>query len=183
MRLLVLLSLIVAVAVAGCGREERLTTVGETEGFYIDVGALRYQVQISRQLNPADPEDQAYLRGLPEGTSPPGPDETWFAIFVRVANSTDTEQRPADEFLVVDSDEREYRPLLLDPEDNPFAYAPRPIPGGGLLPEPDSPAGSGPIQGALLLFKVTVESLQNRPVEFIIRSSTETGEGRVSLDV
>jgi len=180
---LLALALVLALGVAGCGREAHLRTVGETEGFYIDLGDLRYQVQISRQLNPADAEDRAYLRGLPEGTQPPDADETWFAVFVRVANATDEEQRPADEFLVVDSDEREYPALLLDPEENPFAYAPEPIPGGGLLPNPDSPAGTGPIQGALLLFKVTVQSLQNRPVEFVIRSSVATGEGRVSLDV
>ena len=32
--------------------------------FYLDVGDLKYQVQVSRQLNPSDTEDKAYLAGL-----------------------------------------------------------------------------------------------------------------------
>ena len=73
--------------------------------------------------------------------------------------------------------------MLLDPEVHPFAYIPRTVPGGGLIPHPDSTAGTGPIQGLLLLFKVRIESLQNRPVEFVIRSSRQEGEGTVSLDI
>ncbi len=51
-RLLVLSALAVAAfAASGCGNKEDIRTVGETEGLYIDIGGLRYQVQISRYLN------------------------------------------------------------------------------------------------------------------------------------
>ena len=53
---------------AGCGNKVEVRTVGETEGIYIDVGDLRYQVQISRIINPHDVEDRRYLQGLPAGT-------------------------------------------------------------------------------------------------------------------
>ena len=105
-RLPVLLVLLLALVVAGCGNKQEIRTQGETEGLYLDLGELLYQVQISRQLNPDDVEDSAYLRGLPEGTEPPSPEETWFAVFLRVQNATDVPRQPADQFRVVNSDER-----------------------------------------------------------------------------
>ena len=47
-----------ALALAGCGDKLETRTVGETEGLYIDVGDLKYQVQISRIINPYDVEDR-----------------------------------------------------------------------------------------------------------------------------
>ena len=76
MRLRPLLLLTVAAAalvLAGCGNKVEVRTVAETEGIYIDVGELKYQVQLSRIINPSEPEDAAYLQGLPAGTEPPGP--------------------------------------------------------------------------------------------------------------
>ena len=66
-------------------------TLGETEGIYIDVGDLKYQVQLSRIINPNDEEDRYYLEGLPAGTVPPKPDEAWFGVWMRVQNTTDDE--------------------------------------------------------------------------------------------
>lgn len=159
-----------AVAVAGCGNKQDVRTLGETEGIYVDVADLSYQVQISRVLNENDVEDRAYLRGLPAGTAPPGADETWFGIFIRVSNPTDEVQRPSRSFRIVDTLENEYEPVVIAPEENPFAYDPRPLPPGRVLPDPNSVSGEGDIGGSLLLFKVKLESLQNRPLEFIIDS-------------
>ena len=54
-RLLTLMTLAaVVVGVAGCGADKQeARTQGATEGLYLDVGGLKYQVQISRILNPA----------------------------------------------------------------------------------------------------------------------------------
>ena len=52
----------------------------------------------------------------------------------------------------------------------------------GLIPEADSVASEGTIQGSLLLFKVKTESLQNRPLEFRFKRGSGT-EGVVNLDV
>ena len=63
--LLLVLAAASAGALAGCGNKLEVRTVGETEGIYIDVGELRYQVQLSRIINPNDIEDRHYLAGLP----------------------------------------------------------------------------------------------------------------------
>jgi hypothetical protein len=171
-----------ALAGVGCGNRIETRTVGETEGLYVDIGELRYQVQISRILNPDDIEDRAYLEGLPEGTAPPSGEEAWFAIFLRVENSTDDKQlEPATEFEIADTQENTFEPYDVR---NPFAYAPRRLGPGNLIPHPDSAAGAGPIQGSLLLFKVTTEALGNRPLEFKIKHPSNPDEvGIVDLDV
>ena len=63
-------------ALGACGAKEDEITHGETEGAYLDLGELKYQVQISRQLNPADREDEAYLLGLPAEERELAPNET-----------------------------------------------------------------------------------------------------------
>ena len=52
-----------------------------------------------------------------------------------------------------------------------------------VLPNSESPAGQGPIQGSLLLFKVTNESLQNRPLELRFSNGGDSQEGTYDLDV
>ena len=169
---------------AGCGNKHETITQGETEGIYLDVGELKYQVQISRYLNAADVEDEAYLKGLPLNTEQPAADETWFGVFVRVQNETRGDAPAgAHDFEIHDTQENVYRPIPLDTEVNVFAYKADPIPPKSLIPAPDSAAAEGVIQGSLLLFKVTNESLQNRPLEFVIKAGAGGGEATVDLDV
>ena len=176
-------ALLCAFLVAGCGnKEEGGVTVADTEGIYLDVDELKYQVQISRYMNPNDVEDKAYLSGLPASTSEPTGEETWFGVFIRVQNTTDETIAPANDFEIVDTQEKVYRPIPLDTNINPFAYKPDPIAPKGLIPEADSVASEGTIQGSLLLFKVKTESLQNRPLEFRFKRGSGT-EGVVDLDV
>ena len=88
-RLVTLLLVAVAALVVGaCGNKESETLHGDTEGIYIDVGGLKYQVQISRVLNPTDREDRDYLVDLPAGEQLAA-DENWFAVFMRVENDGD----------------------------------------------------------------------------------------------
>jgi hypothetical protein len=182
-RLLVIsAALLCALFAAGCGNKQETVTLGETEGIYLDIDDLKYQVQISRYMNPNDVEDRSYLLGLPSSTSQPGGDETWFGVFIRVQNTTDETIAPANDFMIVDTQENKYRPIPIDTNVNPFAYKPDPIPPKGLIPEPDSVASETTIQGSLLLFKVKTESLQNRPLEFRFRRGSGT-EGVVDLDV
>ena len=168
---------------SGCGEVEEVRTVGETEGLYIDVNDLRYQVQLSRVLNPADPEDAGYLAALPEGEEL-APGETWFGVFLRVANTTEsTTAATALEFEIVDTLENVYEPLELPPE-NTWAYRPTVLEPGEMIPELDSAQFSGPTRGALLLFKVPFASLENRPLEFEIHSPDDPNEiGIIALDV
>jgi hypothetical protein len=182
---LVLLSLaaLAALAAAGCGNKEETAIVGHTEGIYVGVDGLTYQVQISRILNPASPEDQAYLKGLPEEEAEPAADEVWFGVFMRVENEGEEELESTDEFTVVDTQDEEYEPLELDTDANVFAYEARPIGPGELLPEPNAPAFDNTIRGALLLFKMKVESLGNRPLELEILSQQGGDNAVVDLDV
>ena len=181
MRRLIVISatLLCALSAAGCGNKQDTVTVGETEGIYLDVDELKYQVQISRYMNPSDVEDRAYLAGLPGSTAEPTGEETWFGVFIRVQNPTDETLAPASDFEIIDTQETVYRPVPLD---NPFAYKPDPVGPKSLIPQPDSVASETTIQGSLLLFKVKTASLQNRPLEFRFRGSEGT-EGVVDLDV
>jgi len=82
-----------------------------------------------------------------------------------------------------DTTGRQYTPVPLDEQVNPFAYEPNPLPAGGLIPAVGSAAYDNSIQGALLLFKVQVGSLYNRPVELRIRSPEGGDTGFVDLDI
>ena len=106
-------------ALVGCGNKVETRTVGETEGLYIDVGDLKYQVQISRIINPYDVEDRNYLRGLPAGTLPPKADEAWFGVWLRVQNNSSARTfDTAADFEIVDTQENRYEPIDFGFEDN-----------------------------------------------------------------
>jgi hypothetical protein len=168
---------------AGCGNKQETVTQGDTEGIYIDVDELKYQVQISRYLNANDVEDRDYLKGLPANAEQPKGDETWFGVFLRVQNETEEAIAPANDFEIVDTQENVYRPIPLDPAQNVFAYDPQPIPPLSIVPDPDSAAANGVVQGSLLLFKIKTPSLQNRPLEFRFKRGGSGDTGVVDLDV
>ena len=178
-------SLMTVLALAGglaaCGTKEDVVTEGETEGTYLDVGPLKYQVQISRQLNPTDKEDRTFLVGLPKSERDLGAEDVWFAVFVRAENESGTAQPAASEFKIETTADETFEPVRLA-NINTFAYRPVSIPAEGTLPHPGTVAGQAGINGQLLLFKVPRASLENRPLEFVI-TSPSGGESSVALDV
>jgi hypothetical protein len=176
---LALIVALIALVAAGCGRGEGVKTTAETEGLYLDIGGLKYQVQMSRYMNENDVEDREYLQGLGETTPQPAADETWFGVWVRVQNVSDEPRQAANTWEIHDTQENVYRPVPLD---SPFAFEPGIVPPHTVWPLPDSAAGQGPTQGSLLLFKVRVDSLQNRPLELIFRAG-QGQEGSYALDV
>ena len=184
-RLFLLLSLLACgLVAAGCGNKQETVTQGETEGIYIDVDELKYQVQISRYLNANDVEDRDYLKGLPLNAEQPKGDETWFGVFLRVQNESDEPIAPANDFEIVDTQENVYRPIPLDPKANVFAYDSGPeIPPHNVLPDPDSAAARGALHGSRRRFQVKKDSRPNRPRE--VRRTRRGGgaTGRVDLDV
>jgi hypothetical protein len=182
LRKLVLL-VFVAAFFAGCGDKEAVITEAETEGVYVDVGGLTYQVQMSRFLNPGDPEDKEYLHGLPEGVPAALPgDEIWFGVWMRVKNYSDETLLPTDSFRIVDTEEDEFRPVPLDSESNPFVYEPFELRHAQVLPAPDTAASSGPIQGSLILFRLKSDALGNRPLKLEIEKNGTT-TGVIDLDL
>ena len=62
-------------------------------------------------------------------------------------------------------------------------YRPARIAPGGSLPAFGSTADLSPIGGSLVLFKLTLTALANRPLELVIRSGAPAREGTVELDV
>ena len=187
--LLTLLAALSALVLAACGQEEQeagqlqgeIAQVAETEGFYLNVEELKYQVQVSRQLNPGLPEDEDYLKGLAPADAELADDEEWFAVFMRVENDTEERLRTATDFEIRDTQENVYRPLEYGP-DNDFAYRPGEVEGEELYPLPNSTAGERAPYGSVLLFKVKRFSLDNRPLELIVTGAG--GEkGLINLDV
>jgi hypothetical protein len=172
-----------ALALTACGNKQARVLHGDTEGIYLDLGPMKYQVQISRLLNPNDPEDRGYLVGLPADQRL-GPQDQWFAVFMRVENGSQSPQRAATEYQIRDTQDTVFRPITMGP-DNVFAYR-----GGTLiapndtLPLTDSPAGQNSIQGALLLFKIPNANLENRPLELEIAPPNGAGpSATVDLDI
>jgi hypothetical protein len=183
LRALLLLALAIAVAapLAGCGNKLETRTLGQTEGLYIDVGQLKYQVQLSRILNPSDIEDSAYLEGLTGSPALSG-NEAWFGVWMRVENTNSDKTLPtARDFSITDTQGHEFKPVPLK---NHFAFAPSTLGPNSITPNANTVAGEGVIQGSLILFKVTTDALASRPLELHIRNPTNAAEqGIVDLDV
>ena len=171
-----------ALLASGCGGEHQPITQADTEGIYLELDELKYQVQMSRYMNADDVEDRDYLIGLGEATAQPAEDETWFGVFMRVENVTDEPIMSANEFEIHDTQDNVYRPIALDRDVNPFAYEATEVPPHSKLPLPDSAADQTAIKGNLLLFRVKTASLQNRPLELRFRRGSGT-EAVVDLDI
>jgi hypothetical protein len=184
--LAVLAVLLASGGLAACGKhldEDAKVIQIENEGLYLPLGELKYQVQGSRQLNPNDIQDRALLAGVPAAQQALKDDEVWFGVFLQVENESDEPLRPAGDIEIVDTQEDIFKPLELE-QTNQFAYrAEDPIPGGDISPVPDTPGFNTANQGSMLLFKLTLDALDNRPLELKIESSTTDQTGIVDLDV
>jgi hypothetical protein len=165
--------LVMVMLFAACGEEHELDVV---EGEPVELGELLYNVQITRFLNPNDPEDAAYLRGQPGAR----PDQEYLGVFMTVENEGDTTANLPSEMTIRDTRDNTYEPV-----DSKSAYALElgaPVRAGDEVPAPDTPAASGPIAGAMVLFLVDRAVTENRPIELEIPSQTDT-EARVELDI
>ena len=134
-----------------------------TEGIYIDVGDLKYQVQISRLLNPTDREDSGYLVDLPADQQL-RPEENWFAVFMRVENTSDKPEPAANGYS--DPATPQGNIYRADRDGAEATSSPTARPSCSrrtVLPSADSPAGANTIQGAMLLFKIPVAELPEPP--------------------
>ena len=184
-RILLLALLSVAALVAsGCGRED-VVTEADTEGIWVDVGALDYHIQGSRVLEQGIVPDNAYLQGKPVTASDPKADELWFAVFLRIENKTDKPAKTARDFTIVDTQGKEFHPYNMDPNLNPFAYQPKTLEPNDAVPVPDSAQDFDSFAGAYLLFKLPLDSYANRPLEFVIhgQEGDQPAEASIALDV
>ena len=187
--LLALLALLAVLALGACGDSHTRVTTGTYAGEsganapYLDVGPLIYEVQLSRELDPFDTEDAAYLQGLSPAQSRLEPGQEWFAVFVQVYNNSSRALPASEGLTIADSQGNTYAPVVLG-QINQFAYRAGLVPGKGQLPVADSIAHAGPTQGALLLYKIQVVSLDNRPLELKIVDPTNAAQtASAELDV
>lgn len=190
-RLLTLaLVLVASLTLSACGQEAQdeggfqteIAIAAETEGIYIDLDGLKYQVQVSRQLNPLIVNDRAYFQGLSDDNLQLAEDELWFGVWIRAANHADEPHRLAEDFAIRDSQENIYRPLEIAPV-NAFAYRPGVVQRDEIFPDPNSVAGERSPNGGLLLFKVRRLSFDNRPLELVIDAPESDKKASVALDL
>jgi hypothetical protein len=175
------LPILASVAVTGlsaCG-DDGPQQVAESEGTYVTIGNLEYQVQISRQLNPTDVEDKDYLVGIPPVQADLKPNEAWFGIFVRVKNPSHKTLRTASDFTLTDTVGNEYTPVKTT---SLVGYDAAVLTPGDLFPHSNETAAYGPTQGKLLLFKVSYSTLDDRPLEMEIHAP-DGDKGSIRIDV
>jgi hypothetical protein len=168
-------ALIVGLVLSGCGdNPDADLSVGE--GQPLKLGDLVYNVQISRPLNPSDPEDKAYLADQP---TPPN-DKLYLGVFMQVENDGDTPQELPATMTVVDTAGGRFEPL---PSQSLFALdLGGTVPGDRQAPDLESTAANGPIQGAMVLFLIDEGATELRPLTLEI--PLPDGEaGEVELDI
>lgn len=163
-----------ALGASACGSEEEDLVV---EGEPIELGDLRFNVQLTRLLNPTDAEDSEYLRGVPQ----PPPEQDYLAVFMEVDNEGDEPTRlPAASDIEV----RDSLGTAFEPVETESLFALElgaPIEAGGQAPAEDTAARSGPVQGAFVLFLIDQQAPENRPLELEIEADGE--HGTIELDI
>lgn len=169
---------------AACGDKQATVSAGESEAVFVTLGELQYQVQMSRQLNPADAGDSDLLAGIDPAESSLGAEDLWFGVWVRASNSGDSIASTADDFKIVDTRGEEFEPMLVE-ESNKLVFRKAPVQAdGGQYPNPNSAAANLPTTGAVLIFKLPNLVLNYRPLELEIKSSDLPGKkASVTLDV
>jgi hypothetical protein len=184
----VLLISVLALSACSDNSHTRVTTgtyAGESgqNAPYLNVGPLVYEVQLSRELNPYDTEDSTYLAGLTPAQRKLNPGEEWFAVFLQVYNETSTPHLATTDISISDTQENVYTPIV-PALTNEFAYRGGLVPANGRVPALDTTAANGPTQGALVLFKIKIVSLDNRPIEVkIVDPSDPAQTASAELDV
>lgn len=160
---------------SGCGSD-----LGKEadEGVPIQLGDLETNVQETRFLNPAQPDDKEYLQGQ---QLPPPAGKSYLGVFLTIHNAGDMAVRLPDnaQISVVDTTGAAYEAI---PSQTDFA-APlgTELAGGADVPAPGTAAANGPTQGALVVFLVDQGVSENRPLKLEIEFQGETGE--ITLDI
>jgi hypothetical protein len=172
-------------AVSGCGANPRENNASR-EGLPERVGKIDYNVYITRELNLRDVEDSGYYNG-PE--APPG--FALYGVFLTACNPAESATSPdvpsSSDFTVIDTQGNRFRPLTISPA-NIWAYHARPLKHQACIPKAGTLTSSGPTNGSLLIFRLPLATLENRPLDLEIVSPPDprTGKpetGRIELDI
>ena len=183
---LVLLLCLLAGLLALTGCENTREKDAGREGKPEEIGHIEYNVYITRELNLQDVEDKGYYKG-PE--APPG--FALYGVFLTACNPNKEVNAPhwlaASRFEIEDTQGNKFTPLPL-PADNLWAYKARPLKQNACIPKQGTLASSGPTNGSLLIFKLPLATLENRPLDLIITSPPQgpdqtRDEGVIELDI
>ncbi|MFT4034670.1 MAG: hypothetical protein QM679_03730 [Patulibacter sp.] len=173
---------------AACEDGQAPVAHAATEGVYVTTGGLKYQVQVSRKLNPYDVEDKAYFTGVDDAKAQQTATDQWYGVFLRVENRSNADGakgrtiQSATTFTMSDTTGAKVKPTTL-PSYNVFAYRSQPIKAGGHVPESSSAAADAPIGGALVLFKVPQTMLDDRPTLLNIEPADGSEPASINLDI
>src|SRR3954465_8260325 len=178
---------LLTLVLSGCGDNPRENDASR-EGLPERIGGIDYNVYITPELNLKDVEDLGDYSG-PE--APPG--YALYGVFMTACNPEEDAHSPlippATDFTVIDTQGNRLKPLPI-PRSNIFACASqaRPLKHLACIPKKGSLASSGPTNGSLLIFKLPLATLENRPLDLEIVSppNSETGKretGRIELDL
>ncbi len=186
---LILAAILAVLALSACGDSHTRITTGTYAGEsganapYLNVGPLIYEVQLSRELNPANSEDASYLQGLTPAERKLEPGQEWFAVFMQVYNNTNNEHPAATSLTISDTQENVYTPIA-PAESNLFAYRAGMVPPKNQIPLPGTVADDDPAEGLVLLYKIEIVSLDNRPLVLKILDPENPSESAsAELDV
>jgi hypothetical protein len=186
---LALPALLAVLALSACGDSHTRVTTGTYAGEsganapYLNVGPLIYEVQLSRELNPANTEDAVYLQGLTPAQRKLEPGQEWFAVFMQVYNNSNQAYPASTSLTISDTQENRYTPIEPG-ETNQFAYRAGMVAPKNQIPAPGTIADDDPAQGLVLLYKIQIVSLDNRPLELKILDPENPGESATAeLDV
>jgi hypothetical protein len=178
-----------ALALAACGAAKHPTdATSENNGDYVKGGQIEYQLQVSRALNPFSVEDHQYLTGLPSGSQPPTASQLWYGVFLWAQNAGKSPQTTSDSFDIVDTQGNKYYPVPLNTAVNQYAWRAMTLDPQGSEPgttEPgyDTTAAAGPTGGGLVLFKLSTQVYNNRPLTLEIHVPGRSQVSTISLDL
>jgi len=170
-------ALLVALAVWGCGGDERADNAVEArEGNQVELGGVRYRVVVFRQLNPFATPGDALWRG-----DPPRAGAGLYLVSLHACGVADGPARATDEVHLEDAFGQRFEPRSAGTADA-YEYEPRKLEPGECLPREDS-AAEETFGGAALVFALPFEAIEERPIVLELGHPAGDDEARVQLDV
>ena len=178
------IAVLAAVSLTACGNKKNEERFAANEGIYFESGDLKYQVQITRQLNPKQAMDSELMQGIAPAQRLIKPDELWFATFLRVENESGNTQHLASRFVIRDTNGDQFFPVPINPAANSFAFVPGLLAADAAYPNINSIPGQTDINGKMLLFKIPRAAIALRPLTLTITDPAQPKKsGAVHLDI
>jgi hypothetical protein len=170
---------IAVLGLAGCGTQT--PDQDAPSGNTVTQDGVAYTVEISRTLDPLEPDDRSTIAGLPHVASLEGEDSTLVGVFLQAQNNASGVRRAIAAPELVSAEGQRYRPLPVA-AGNGYDYHGGSLAAGAVIPGPTSLGAQSATDGAALVYRVpTSVFLTNRP--FTIAFGTGSHAASVQLDL